>query len=103
MSDLSAFAAIACAPGAPWDCAAAYRVWLCESGGDWGNATNPLHSGGFQISPTWHEAKVEAVTGRELDWAGTYEALLDAEVNIAVAQTIYADSGWGPWSCRPGG
>ena len=91
-----ALRALACAPQYAWDCGAALAVIACESGGN-PAAYNPSGSYGLmQIQAYWHLDKLEAVTGSR-DPA----LLFDAELNLVVADIIYRDSGWLPWSCRP--
>ena len=69
---------------------AALRVLACESGGNERAESGYGDAGLMQIRYSAHYDKV-----------ASYEALLDAETNIAVAARIYADSGWIPWGCKP--
>lgn len=57
-----------------------------ESGGN-PNARNGTNIGLFQINIAAHPY--------------TVDQMLDPVQNIAAAYAIWADSGWGPWSCRP--
>ena len=87
--------ALVCAPAYAWRCDDALRIAMCESGGN-PAAYNPSGSYGLmQIQAYWHLDKLEAVTGSR-DPA----LLFDAAINLAVADIIYRDSGWAPWSCR---
>lgn len=73
-----------------WPCEEALRVIECESGGR-ADAYNPTDSIGlFQIHYPSHYDKVER-----------REDLFDPTINVAVAWSIYADSGWIPWECKP--
>lgn len=72
----------------------AVRVASCETGGTFDpNATNGQHLGLFQISRAYHADRVQRMGYL---WA----QLADPEVNALVAADIYAESGWGPWTCR---
>lgn len=76
-----------------WDCGTALRIARCESGLDPG-AIGAGSIGLMQIQAVWHHDKLQAVTGRV-----NYDDLLDPHINLEVAWIIYADQGWGPWSC----
>jgi hypothetical protein len=72
----------------------AVRVAGCETGDTYyPGARNGQHLGLFQISRTYHEDRV-----RRLGF--TWEQMAEVDPNIAVAVDIYAESGWGPWTCR---
>lgn len=69
---------------------------MCESGGN-PNAYNAGGSWGLmQIQAFWHLDKLEAITGSR-----DPNLLFDPAINLAVANIIYLDSGWQPWSCQP--
>lgn len=90
------FAALACRAEYAWRCEDVTAVGFCESHWQW-DAVNPSGSyGGLQIQAYWHMDKLYAVTGsRDIN------LLLVPWVNLAVADIIYRDSGWAPWSCQP--
>jgi hypothetical protein len=72
----------------------AVRVSSCETGGTFNPAAvNGAHAGLFQISRTYHADRV-----RRLGF--TWDQMFTVEPNVAVAADIYAESGWGPWTCR---
>lgn len=82
-----------------WDCAQAWAIIECESGGEpW--KVNPSGSYGLmQIQAYWHMDKLRRVTGSD-----DVELLLDPVVNLEVGWLVYQESGggsWEPWSCRP--
>ena len=72
----------------------ALSVARCESNYD-ESARNGSHYGVFQLSRRYHEHRA-----RELgyDWDSV---AIDAGKNTRVAWSLYQDSGWGPWECRP--
>lgn len=73
-----------------WPVEQAERVLMCESSGD-PSAVSPdgQNIGLFQINLV-HIGKLRGG-----------ESLLDPVVNVRIAYQIWADQGWGPWSCRP--
>lgn len=77
-----------------WDCGTALRVFGCESG----LTADAYNSGGSygvaQIQWYWHREKLRAVAGSD-----NPSLLFDPNINLDVAWIIYADQGWGPWSC----
>lgn len=76
----------------PSEVATALRVLDCESKGD-PSATGLVGEQGlFQIRPEYHQWRTYRLYGR-------WRSLYDAEVNIAVAAALWADTGWAPWSC----
>lgn len=70
----------------------AVRVAYCESTHN-PAARNGAHYGLFQISSTWHDARVHR-------HGFTWERMTEVGPNITVAVDIYAEQGWGPWTCR---
>ena len=71
---------------------AAIRIAKCESGMN-PNAVSPTNDHGlFQINIV-HRGQFEAVTGAP--WSSVY----DPELNTTYARHLYAQQGWGPWSC----
>jgi hypothetical protein len=77
------------------DAPAAIRVATCES------SLNPAavspgggNHGLFQINSV-HRATFEQVTGQP--WSMVY----DPYWNTFFAHYLYAQQGWGPWSCQP--
>lgn len=72
----------------------AVRVSGCETGHTYDpHATNGAHAGLFQLSRTYHEERA-----RKLGYS--WDRMFEAGPNIAVAADLYAESGWGPWTCR---
>jgi hypothetical protein len=73
-----------------WPVEEALAVAWCESRHDPG-AVSPdgQNLGLFQINVI-HEGKLQPG-----------ESLLDPVVNVRIAYQIWADQGWGPWSCKP--
>lgn len=71
----------------------AIEVARCESSLN-PRATNGVHYGLFQISRTYHEARA-----RSLGY--TWDEMLQAGPNSHVAASLWAEEGWGPWSCKP--
>lgn len=71
--------------------AEAHSVMDCESGGD-PNAVSPGggNHGLFQINSVHRQRFADVWDQRYDPWWNTY-----------MAKTIYNDSGWRPWSCRP--
>lgn len=56
-------------------------------------AVSPTNDHGlFQINIV-HRGQFEAVTGAP--WSSVY----DAELNTIYARHLYAQQGWGPWTC----
>jgi len=78
-----------------WPCAEAVSVVMCESSGDWGAYNAGGSYGLFQIQAYWHLDKLEMVTGSR-----DPSLLFDVATNLAVADMIYRDQGWLPWTCR---
>jgi hypothetical protein len=80
----------------PWPCSEALAVAWCESNHR-PNAVSPdgANIGLFQVNVI-HKGRVNATT-TEL----AAILLLDPETNVRVAYAIWADQGWGPWSCKP--
>lgn len=71
---------------------AAIRIAQCESGMN-PNAVSPTNDHGlFQINIV-HRGQFEAVTGAP--WSSVY----DPELNTIYARHLYAQQGWGPWTC----
>lgn len=72
----------------------AVHVAGCETGHTYDpHATNGAHAGLFQLSRTYHEERA-----RRLGY--TWSQMFEPGPNIAVAADLYAESGWGPWTCR---
>lgn len=77
----------------------AVRVAGCESTGDASGqrlnpaAMNGAHYGLFQVSRTYHDARV-----RRLGF--TWEQMTEAGPNAVVAADLYGEQRWGPWECR---
>lgn len=73
----------------------AVRVSSCETGGTFDptvvNASG--HTGLFQISRRYHEARVNRL-------GFTWDQMREAWPNITVAADLYAEQGWRPWTCR---
>ncbi len=70
----------------------AIRIAQCESGMN-PNAVSPTNDHGlFQINIV-HRSQFEAVTGAS--WSSVY----DPELNTIYARHLYAQQGWGPWTC----
>lgn len=76
--------ALICSMG--WDCATALRVAWCESRYD-PNAQNGVHVGIFQMNVNYHS------------WRSPTGELWTAWANVAAAYHLWAEQGWGPWSC----
>lgn len=75
--------------------AQAVDVARCESVGLNPHATGDAGERGlFQIHPAYHQERI-----RRLGF--TWDQMYDVAPNVAVAVDLYADSGWGPWSCKP--
>lgn len=71
---------------------AAIRIAKCESGMN-PRAVSPTNDHGlFQINIV-HRGQFEAVTGAP--WSSVY----DPELNTIYARHLYAEQGWGPWTC----
>jgi hypothetical protein len=75
-----------------WDCGTALAVARCESGLN-PAAVSPggANLGLFQVN-TVHRGRWEAMGYSQAD-------MLTAGPNIAVARSLWAEQGWGPWSC----
>jgi hypothetical protein len=72
----------------------AVAVASCESGMNPGAVSRSgKYHGLFQIS-TIHRGRVESM-------GYSWDQILDAWVNSAVARAIYDEQGWGPWGCKP--
>ena len=70
----------------------AIRIAECESGMN-PRAVSPTDDHGlFQINIV-HRSSFEAVTGAP--WSSVY----DPELNTIYARHLYAQQGWGPWTC----
>ena len=71
---------------------AAIRIAECESGMNPGAVSPTNDHGLFQINIV-HRGQFEAVTGAP--WSSVY----DPELNTIYARHLYAQQGWGPWTC----
>ncbi|MCO8126455.1 lytic transglycosylase domain-containing protein [Acidimicrobiia bacterium EGI L10123] len=71
---------------------AAIRIAKCESGMNPGAVSPTNDHGLFQINIV-HRGQFEAVTGAP--WSSVY----DPELNTIYARHLYAQQGWGPWTC----
>lgn len=73
----------------------AVRVSECETAGSF----NPKATGSqgerglFQIHPKYHQERIKRLG---FSWDRMYEV----GPNITVAADLYAEQGWGPWTCR---
>ena len=75
-----------------WDCDTALRVAWCES--EWReDAVSAYgHRGIYQIAPV-HIPRIEAM-------GYTWDDMLLAGPNVAVAYALWLEQGWSPWICR---
>lgn len=73
----------------------AVRVSGCETGGTYNPAVvnSSGHTGLFQLSPRYHTARASRL-------GFTWAQMREARPNALVAADLYAESGWGPWTCR---
>ena len=71
----------------------AVRVAGCESRYDPAVVNSSGHTGLFQLSPRYHTARAQRLG---FSWA----QMREAEPNALVAADLYAEQGWGPWTCR---
>lgn len=71
------------------------QAW-CETGGtlDPNSTGDEGEVGLLQIHPRYH-------TGRAAKFGWTMADLYDPYKNVVVGADIYAESGWGPWTCQP--
>lgn len=66
---------------------------LCESGGDPRAISSAGHRGLYQIGYVHIE--------RIMRLGFTWDDMLIAGPNIAVAYDLQSEQGWDPWTCRP--
>lgn len=73
----------------------AVRVSGCETGGTYNPAVvnSSGHTGLFQLSPRYHTARAARL-------GFTWEQMREARPNALVAADLFAEQGWGPWTCR---
>lgn len=78
----------------PWDTETAYKVILCESGGNEKIVSKSGDVGIFQINLVAHWPQIPGNTRSEkVDW------LKDYKNNTDFAYGLWQKSGWFPWVC----